>query len=213
MDGQEKIWLDATLNSTSSKQYARYYQIIQQSDSSVYIMKYYRLNNTLLMKGDAIDDGGIKLHGFSQWYHENGLIESEGFYKNGAKVGIWKRYSNNGVSKSDKMYSSVNMENIIFNSALVMPKPGNQLSDFDAYLNQKLIQKQAFDIIALSPIKLQFIVFRDGSIKEIKVDEKLSQNQQQLLGKIIKDMPAWNAGSNGTQTINVRLDLNIDLGN
>ena len=163
------------------------------------------------MNGSAMDKEGIRLNGWSQWYHINGLIESEGFYENGAKIGVWKRYKTNGEPKADKMYSNVNMNNIIFNSARVMPKPAEQIPDLNTYISEKLIQERAFDIIELSPIKTQFIIFRNGSIGEIKIDDKLSQNQYQIIKQIIEYMPAWIPGSNGTQTINVRLELNIEL--
>ena len=213
LDGQEKIWLDASLNITNNKKDASYYQIANKTDSLVYSINYFRLNNILLMNGSALDAEGIKLNGWSQWYHENGLIESEGFYENGAKIGIWKRYHSNGESKPDKMYSNVNMNNIIFNSARVMPKPAEQIPDLNTYFKEKLIYDQAFDIIELSPIKTQFIVFRNGSIGEVKIDKRLTQNQHQLMKQIIEYMPDWIPGSNGTQTINVRIELNIELQN
>lgn len=171
------------------------------------------MNDSLLMKGTAMDEAGIQLHGWSQWFHQNGLVESEGFYENGVKIGVWKRYNTNGEPKPEKMYSNVNMNNIIFNSARVMPKPSKQIRDLNTYIKEKLTHEQAFDIIASSPIKVQFIVFRDGSIGELKIDEKLTQNQHQLLKQIIENMPVWIPGSNGTQTINVRMDIKLELQN
>ena len=165
------------------------------------------------MKGSALDAEGSRLHGLSQWYFENGGIESEGYYKNGAKIGVWKRYNSNGDPKPDKTYRNVNMNNIIFNSARKMPTPPNQIPDLNTYIKDRLIQEQAFDLIAMSPINSQFVVFRDGSIGEIKIDEKLSQNQHHTIKQIIENMPAWIPGSNGTQNINVRIDIIIDLKN
>ena len=163
------------------------------------------------MKGLAMDETGTRLHGWSEWYHENGLIESNGYYKNGAKYGVWNRYNAKGEPKPDKMYSNVNMNTAIFNSARIMPKPSEQIPDLNTYIKDKLIQDQAFDLIALSPINSQFIVFRNGHIGDIKIDEKLSQNQHQMLSQIFENMPAWIPGSNGTQTINVRIDIKIEF--
>ena len=213
LEGQDKIWLDASLNIIDSKKDASYYQIIQKIDSSVYSINYFRLNNILLMKGNALDAEGKRLNGWSEWYHENGLIESKGFYDNGAKIGVWKRYKPNGEPKPYKVYSNITMDNIVFNSARVLPKPPYQIPDLNTYIKDKLIQEQAFDIIALSPINLQFIVYRNGSIAELRIDEKLTQNQHQLLKQVIEDMPSWIPGSNGTQTINVRLDIKIEMQN
>ena len=213
LDGQEKIWLDASLNIVEYKKDAKYYQTVRKTDSALFSINYYRLNNTLLMKGSSLDETGTRLHDWSQWVHENGSIESEGYYKNGTKIGVWKRYYANGDPKPDKMYSNVNMNTIIFHSARIMPKPPGQIPDLNIYIKEKIIREQAFDLIAMSPINTQFIVYRNGDIGEIKIDEKLSRNQHQLLKQIIENMPAWIPGSNGTQNINVRLDLKIELNN
>ncbi len=163
------------------------------------------------MKGISLDNAGDRLDGWSQWYYENGVIESEGYYKIGAKIGVWYRYDHNGEQRPDKMYSDVNMNSYIFNSARIMPKPAEQIPDLNTYVKEKLIQEQAFDLIALSPIILQFIVFRNGSVGDIKIDEKLSHFHHQILKLIIENMPEWIPGSNGNQTINVRVDYNLEL--
>ena len=75
------------MNITNIKKEANYYQIVQKNDSSVYSINYFRLNDSLLMKGIALDEAGTRLQGWSYWFHENGLVESEGFYENGVKTG------------------------------------------------------------------------------------------------------------------------------
>jgi hypothetical protein len=207
---QEKIWLDTHLKFTDNKKDANYYLISQESDSSGYSINIYRLNKTLLMAGNAADPSGIRLNGLVKWYHENGSIESEGYYNDGSKTGVWKRFNKDGSVRPNRVYSDVNMNNYIFNSALDMPIPSEDIADFNSYVKEKLIEKQAVDIITLMPVNIQFIVYRDGHIGEIKIDDKLSVNQHQLLKSIIASMPSWIPGSNGTQTINVRIGVVLD---
>jgi hypothetical protein len=207
---QEKLWLDNRLNFTDNKKDANYYLISQKSDSTGYAINIYRLNKTLLMAGNATDPRGVKLNGLVKWYHENGAIESEGRYNNGSKIGTWKRYSKDGSARPNRVYSDVSMNNYIFNSALEMPKPPAKIIDFNTFVIEKLYELQANDIIAIMPVNIQFIVYRDGHIDEIKIDDKLSVNQHQLLKNIIESTQLWIPGSNGTQTINVRINIVLD---
>lgn len=207
---QEKIWLDASLNHTDNKKNAAYYLISEKLDSTGYLIGIYRLNETILMTGFAFDKSGIRLNGNAKWYHENGNLESEGNYENGSKIGIWKRYDAAGNSRPDRIYSNVTMNNYIFNSALVMPSPPDEIPDLNNYLKTELVKQKAMQIVEIMPINAQFVVFRDGHIGEIKLDGKLSRNQHQIIKSIIESMPSWNPGSNGTQTINVRIDVVFD---
>ena len=102
------------------------------------------------------------------------------------------------------------MNNFIFNSALVLPKSPSEIPDLNDYIKTELTKRQAFEIIDVMPINAQFVVFRDGHIGEIKLDGTLSRNQHQMLRSIIESMPPWIPGSNGTQTINVRIDVVFD---
>jgi hypothetical protein len=207
---QEKLWLDSRLNFIDDKNNALYYLISEKEDSSRFKINIYRINKTLLMMGYASDYRGVRLNGGVKWYHENGSIESEGNYKNGSKTGTWKRYNKDGTTRPERVYSEVNMDNFIFNSALKMPKPEDQMIDLNSYFKEKLMQQQATDIIVLMPINTEFVVFRDGHLGEIKIDDKLSVNQHQLLKNIFESMPLWIPGSNGTQTINVRISVVLD---
>jgi len=207
---QEKIWLDSKLYYTENKKDASYYLISEKMDTSDYLIGIYRMDQTILMTGSAIDSRGIRFNGLAKWYHDNGKLESEGYYDNGTKTGAWKRYDKDGNTRPDRVYSDVNMNNYIFNSALVMPKPPTEIPDFNKYIKNELAKRQAFEIIDVMPINAQFVVFRDGHIGEIKLDGTLSRDQHQLLRGIIESMPQWIPGSNGTQTINIRIDIVFD---
>ena len=209
LNGQDEIWLDSRLNPTDDKKTANYYLISEKISDSDFSIVIYRMNQTLLMKGNSTDSYGTKLYGLGKWYHENGNIESEGYYEEGSKIGSWKRFDKEGNSRGDRLYSDVNMSNFIFNSALLMPKPPPDIQSYSSYIISKLIEKQAFDIIELMPLNSQFVVYIDGHINEIKLDDNLSNNQHFLLKEIIESIKPWTPGSNGTQNINVRIDLLI----
>ena len=100
---QENIWLDTKLNITENKQDASYYLISERIDTTEFLVGIYRMDKTLLMTGNSIDSRGIRLNGLAKWYHGNGNLESEGYYNNGTKTGVWKRYDKEGNARPDRV--------------------------------------------------------------------------------------------------------------
>ena len=158
------------------------------------------------MTGKSLDSLGQQLNGFSQWYYKNGNLQAAGNYKAAQKQGTWKRYNEDGSKKSDRHYSDVNMTNIVFNSALYMPKPAGIDQNFEDFVKDKVIEEQAMDIVSLSPIAIQMLIANDGTLREIKYDDRLSVQEMSVLNEIIKQIPSWSPGNNGSQNLNVRVN-------
>lgn len=180
-------------------------------DSTQYTIKIYYADKQLLMLGKASDKSGQQLNGRSTWYYKNGSIQAEGNYNNGQKSGVWKRYNPDGSAKPDRYYSDVNMSNIVFNSALKMPKANTEFDSFENYIVDRVMKERAFEIVALSPIAIQMVISKMGRVQEIRFDDRLSNHNMSILDQIIKDIPSWKPGSNGTQNINVRVDFTIEF--
>ena len=210
-EAQKKYWLDSSLHPVNKKGEASYYIISQKTDSILFTVELYHLNESLLMKGKSIDEQGLQLHGYSVWYFEDGTIESEGNYNYGSKRGIWKRYSKTGEPRPDKEYSGTDMNNYIFNSARVMPKPPAEIESFEKYIYSEVVKSGASGVFLKSSVKVQFVVYMDGHIGSLLLDNRLSNNDNYTLGNIIMAMPDWIPGSNGTQNINVRVDYELKI--
>lgn len=208
---QDFVGLDHRLQPSSKSQTPTYLLQYQARDDGNFNVKIFYSDEQILMEGGSIDSLGQHLDGISRWYYKNGNLQSEGEYNNGRKQGTWKRYTEDGSPKADRHYSEVNMNNIVFNSALVMPKPLGDIKSFENFVEDMVMQERYFDIVALSPIKIQFIITREGILSDMKIDDRLSYHEMQLLGLIIKLIPGWSPGSNGTQTINVRVNYSISF--
>ena len=50
-------------------------------------------------------DSSGKYNGFTKYYYENGIVKSEGIYKEGFHAGNWKNYDSNGVNISIDNYN------------------------------------------------------------------------------------------------------------
>ena len=208
---QEKVWLDATLRITADSNNASYYLISEKTGHELFDIKIYRRDKTLLMEGTSADSLGVLLEGNSKWYYENGNIESEGNYTGGKKTGVWKRYTEEGKPRPDRYYTDVSMKTYVFNTARIPPRPPDSVGDPETYIYSKIPKDQLPDMMKLSPLRIQFVILIDGSISQVKIDERCSRNQHFMLKSIIESMPAWTPGNNGTKNINVRVTYNLEF--
>jgi hypothetical protein len=205
-NAQQIVGLNHSLHPLKNSEEAIYNLQYQWNDSGYFDVKIFYSDQHLLMTGRSLDSLGQQLNGYSKWYYKNGNLQAEGNYKSAQKQGTWKRYNEDGSKKSDRHYSDVSMNNIVFNSALYMPKPIGVDQNFEDFVKAKVIEEQAMDIVSLSPVAIQMLIANDGSLREIKYDDRLSIQEMTVLDEIIKQIPSWSPGSNGSQNLNVQVN-------
>lgn len=105
-DGNE-VYLDAYLRVTKKKKLASYYCTIEERASEGYHVKAYFLTGELKMDGWYADEEMRVEQGLFTYFYQSGQIESAGEYKEGVKVGIWKRFDSKGNEKPEKVYQSL----------------------------------------------------------------------------------------------------------
>ena len=189
LNAQNSIGLNHSLHPIKNGENAIYHLEYQASDSGVYSVKIYYSDDHLLMTGFSLDSLGQQLNGSSKWYYKNGQLQAQGTYKFSQKLGVWERYNEDGSRKPDRHYSDVNMNTIVFNSALVMPKPKVNDLNFEEYIIQSVMEERAFDIVSYSPIAIQLLIGNDGSVQETKYDDRLTMDEMETLAQIIKKIP------------------------
>jgi antitoxin component YwqK of YwqJK toxin-antitoxin module len=210
MSGQQYYGLDHNLTFIRDNSKPSYFISFEKLDEIRYDIVFYYSSKRILMKGKSLDSLGQRLDGTCLYYYENGSIQSEGVYKNGRKSGVWKRFNVDGSSKTDRVYSDLSMETIVFNSARFMPKPNVLNNDFEKYVRVQL-SNNIDEFISLSPIAIQLVVDIKGIVTESLFDDRLSLENMRILNGIIKSIPSWEPGSTGTQKINVRVNYSIDF--
>ncbi len=206
LNAQNSVGLNHSLHPIKKGEIPIYNLEYQVGDSGIYIVKIYYSDDHLLMSGFSLDSLGQQLNGESTWYYKNGQLQAQGSYKCSQKLGVWKRYNEDGSRKPDRHYSNVNMNTIVFNSALVMPKPKVDSLNFEEYIIKNVIAERAFDIVSYSPVAIQLLIGNDGSVRETKYDDRLTMDEMETLAQMIKKIPSWSPGSNGTQNLNVRVN-------
>lgn len=101
----QKVWLDSGLKRVRREMAKHEINLKPNTDSTYKAMVHYDAGG-ILMEGIFVQwmDTYIE-HGTFNFYHPNGALESTGRYERGVRVGIWKRFNEDGSSRSDRYYS------------------------------------------------------------------------------------------------------------
>ena len=102
-----EIYLDAYLRVTKKKSLASYYCTLEEKSSEGFHVKAYFLSGELKMDGWYADEDIQIEQGLFTYFYQSGQIESVGEYKEGVKVGVWKRFDSYGNEKPEKVYQSL----------------------------------------------------------------------------------------------------------
>jgi TonB family protein len=98
-------YLDATgeniLPNADKAKYVRNVTINPDSSLSVVILY---ISGETKMLGTYVDLDLLVEHGDFKYFYANGKTESEGRFKQGLKVGVWKRWNFDGIAKPDRYY-------------------------------------------------------------------------------------------------------------
>ena len=210
-NSQTKIGLNHRLAPCKKGETPVYFLSGDLAEDGHYRINLYYPDDKPLMVGTALDSLGQLLDGKSTWFYKNGNIQAEGEYKSGQKQGTWKRYNDDGTRKTDRHYSEVSMDNIVFNSALYMPKPQVESEKFEEFIKANIMEERQFELLNYSPIVIQLLITNEGNVTDRKYDDRLSMEEMEIIDQYINKIPSWKPGSNGTQNINVRVTYSVDL--
>jgi hypothetical protein len=109
-------YLDGFLKECKAKQ-ASYVREIERRDNGRYQATLISVHGDTVLIGEYSDKTCQVPHGRFVYFHENGLVESMGYYNSSRKVGTWKRFKKDGASKPfikypgqvpDELYESNN---------------------------------------------------------------------------------------------------------
>ncbi len=98
------LFLDAMLNITAENKSA-FKLVLKKIAGNSFNGTIFNYMDKVKAKGIYLMIGKIFLEdGHFTYYYEDGLIESEGEFDRGVKVGTWKRFDRTGKRKADKYY-------------------------------------------------------------------------------------------------------------
>jgi TonB family protein len=149
-----------------------------------------------------------------------------GIYKDGKKDGIWKYYNQSGLLDSRIIYNEDSIlkeeyfivkgdkilidENKIFDVVEEIPEFKGGIDKLYEYLNKNIsYPKMAKEKGIQGRVFVQFVVWRDGSIGNIKIVRGAHETLDNEAIRVVKNMPKWDPGRLRGKAVNVRFILPI----
>ena len=199
----QRTYLSATLE-PCSKGSAAFYKEADGQVAGAYKARIYTMAGKLKAEG-TYSDAQLKVpHGRFTFYHPNGKIESTGDYEMGVKAGVWKRFDNWGMALAEKVYDPKPIQEIVHAQASTMPEyPGGQ-KELVRYIRTKVEEQRIEDGTATAT----FIVEKDGTLSEVKVDAG-DEAVKGLIEQALVESPKWQVGENGGIPVRVAMKVPI----
>ena len=88
--------------------HARFYSLIERTDSGWHRRDYFMHSLTLQMEGTFEDSACKTSTGYFRYFHPTRYIESTGAYRNGKRQGLWMQYYSDGFLDDSTVYEAGN---------------------------------------------------------------------------------------------------------
>jgi TonB family protein len=125
-----------------------------------------------------------------QYFYANGVKESEGKFKNGYKVGTWKRWNFEGIPKPDRYYAE---EDFVKTNRASSPAkfPGGNAA-IQKHINQNLTYpEEAKNKKLEGTVVVTFSVDVTGKVKDAKVSTSVHYTLDEEALRCISGLPDW----------------------
>lgn len=153
------------------------------------------------------------------FYEGSSVVSSEGEYKNGYKVGIWRGYRENGnlwytetYKKSNVSGTSIdeNGQKYEYQTFLEQPNPEDGMAGLYKYVGKNMrYPNEARRKGIEGKVFIQFVVSKNGDLINIKTIKGIGGGCNEEAERVIKTAPKWNPGKQRGQPVEVRMILPI----
>lgn len=194
---QHVEFLDRNFNVVAHSSGASYSRSsVLQEDSSVYVEIHY-LRGGLRMQGRYTNNTLQTEDGHFVYYFANGLKESEGYFTQGQKTGIWKRWDWEGHVKPDRVYPQF-LASSESGPSIPAHFPGG-IEALNQYVSAEIRYPYEAEVLGIEGwVYTAFTITSSGEVKDIEVIQTSHVSLNQEARRIIKCMPNWKpALSNG----------------
>lgn len=200
--------LSASLDTTSLVDQAQYYRQSTAIDDGKYKAEVFFLSGKTKMIGEFLDQELQIEDGFFQFFYWNGNLESEGSFKAGRKVGIWKRFESDGTPKPDRIYPQETLQTSSKgHNPASFPGGYSALIDFIGDNTNYPAPARIKEIEGT--VKIAFNINAEGEIIDISLMESAHFFLDQEAIKVVQSMPFWEPALLGEKAVNSTFILPI----
>lgn len=188
--------LDAQLNVVADSSSAKFVrQIFPESDSVFKVQIKYK-SGELMMIG-VYKDANLRVeNGDFKYYYANGIVESEGKYKNGNKVGVWKRWSYDGAQRPDRQYADENFKRT--NRTTASAKFPGGISALQQMVNDSLqYPAEARERRIEGTVYVTFVIDAAGDVRQPEISDGVHYLLDDEALRFVSTMPSWTPATRG----------------
>jgi hypothetical protein len=221
----DTIYFDKKWKECAKDSFA-YYRVFGLENFKDMVTDYQR-NGTLQMKARISQRVPLIVDGICMYYSETGKLESKGLYQLNKKLGIWVYYDQVGNDssivehflnepKKEIKVTSEYKQYEVFISVEKMPEfPGGE-NGLNEYIKKSLMRHHPeWKEKSSSPFKgtvyVYFVVNTFGQVVNVKIARGKRKDINEIVLKVMKEMPLWKPGMQNGLTANVQFTYPINF--
>lgn len=187
----EKIYLNEKLE-PAQQENAAYYGESAGVEEGLFVLRIFYLSGSMRMKGQYLDKSFTTEEGYFEYLYINGKPESQGYFKEGCKVGAWARFNWDGSRKPDRIYtgeySRHDEQTGRFEPAIF---PGDDEALF-LYLAKHINPREKGNQFSQNQsVHIGFVILDTGEISNAHIIKSINPSLDAEALRVVSEMPNW----------------------
>jgi len=206
-------YLDLQHRVVADSSKAKFVREINMISDSVYTVTVKYVTGETFINGQYLDNKLQVPHGNFTYFYANGYKESEGRFKNGYKVGVWKRWNFEGIEKPDRYYPDEDFKKT--NRTSKPAKFPGGMQALQSYVNDSLqYPAEARERKLQGTVYVTFTIDATGEVSQPQVSDGVHYLLDEEALRFVSSLPTWTpAAKNGVPVdSNYIMPIVFDLG-
>lgn len=183
-------YLDSQLNVVNDSVNSKYIRNTTAVNDSTYEVSIKYRTGELMMSGYYKDRSLRVEHGDFKYFYANGVVESQGKYHNGSKVGVWQRWSYDGSAKPNRQYQEADFKKST-RSTSAAKFPGG-MEALQQMVNDSLqYPAEAVDRNIEGTVYVTFMIDAAGDVRNAEISEGVHYLLDEEALRFVSTMPTW----------------------
>jgi TonB family protein len=164
-----------------------------------------------MMTGAYKDKALSTEHGEFKYFYANGVVESQGRYANGNKVGVWNRWSYDGNPKPDRQYAEENFKKSTRTTASAK-FPGG-MTALQQMVNDSLVYPaEAIERKIEGTVYVTFVIDTSGDVRNAEVTGSVHYLLDEEALRFVSTMPTWTPATRNGLPVDSNFIMPITFG-
>lgn len=205
-----KVYLDAKMEECKKKHAVFFRKVDDDGDNGWLVMVYFNNGGELKMRGHYVDNALTVPHGAFTYFYQNGQVESEGEFENGAKIGVWERWNHNGIAKAERYYSGYKYGDDPILDPDEMPEFAGGSKALHAFLSENMDYPEIAEVNQMEgEVFVSFVVNKVGEVERAMVMNGIDHHLDQEAIRLVESMPTWTPGKKDGNLVNTQMAIPI----